>query len=60
MSYTATYQQTDWGTERLLTVKDKAGRIVGQVDPFPYGIPVDPKCRARMLKLAAQRIIAGA
>ena len=59
MSYSATYQQDDWGTERILTVRDSAGRIVGQCDPFPGGIPVDPRRRARMLREAAQRLIAG-
>lgn len=39
--YTGEYSQSDYGTERLLTVKSPSGDTIGRVDPFwPSGVPV--------------------
>lgn len=54
---TGKYSQTDYGTERVLTVTDADGRVVGQCDPFANGIPLDPTRRRARLKVAMNAII---
>lgn len=52
-----TYESSDYGTERTLTVYD-GERIIGQADPFwPAGVPVDADERKAALRRAAQAIV---
>lgn len=59
MAYRWKYSQSDYGTERVLTVTDSAGEIIAQFDPFweGGGVPVDPKRREAELVQQAQRAI---
>ena len=56
--YTASYTSDDYATERMLVVKDKSGRVIGQRDPFfPGGVPVSAARRKRHIAQVTQEII---
>jgi len=57
MAYKIEYHQSDYGTERCLTVRADDGRVIGQRDPFAAGIPVDAGRRAKRIEQAAREII---
>ncbi|MBT9165280.1 MAG: hypothetical protein DDT23_01295 [candidate division WS2 bacterium] len=58
VGWIATYKSDDWGTERLVTVKDAKGNIIGQRDPFyPAGVPVDKKQRDRRIRKVIKDIV---
>ncbi len=56
--YSAQLSVGDFGTERILTVTDLQGRIIGKRDPFyPAGIPSSVKARQARLAQVARAIV---
>lgn len=55
--WTTEYSSSDFGTERLVTVRDDKGNIIGQRDPFMGGIPVNPKRRTARIRQVAKEIV---
>lgn len=47
----------DYLTERILTVKDFAGTVIGQRDPFAAGIPVSKVARTKAVADCVKSII---
>ncbi len=62
VGFTATFTAGDFGTERLVTVTDVDGNVVGQPrDPFfPQGIPVSEKARKTRIRKVVREIVVDA
>lgn len=56
--YTANYSVGQFGTERLVTVRDANDNVIGQRDPFwPQGIPTSEKARKTAIAKTAKDIV---
>ena len=52
------YNQYDFGTERHLTVKNReTGAVIGPVDPFPNGIPMNQERHKKIIRATAMQMI---